>query len=242
MGFGIGIGIGWPNASASAEHVPTERYLLASCTGVTFDCTTPDFPTGTYVVGDRLRYEFQGFSQFGKVNSITTSPEQDVIDIYPTGVNTSECFDNQLDLYSTVYVTGSDNIIYFDYVLKTNISEFGSSNSEYAFTWGFYQDIYYEYYSFGEFYSGVISITRNGTLNDYYLYVEGGSEVRLYQEELQIPEADFISNAWIIGGYSNNPYIANTYSFTNAQDECFYPYFMRINNGFTFVINYTPLC
>jgi len=235
-----GIGMGWPNASAYSGPVPTdERYLLTSCTGVTGACVTPDFPIGTYVVNDRLRYEFEGYSQFGLVSDITTAPEDNVIDIYPTGVNTTQCIDNYLNLFPELIAPLGQQQIIFKYSITPLTTSFVSTEEEYEFGWAYYYEVYFEWDDDGETNDQYFTFTDGGTIYNYN--INAGDS---FQLDIQYEMADGpILAINIDEGFSFNPNFPAISSFT--VNECSYPYFMRTfgtQNGSTFFINYTSDC
>jgi len=224
------------SSNSGSAGPTTERYFLTSCTGQTGPCTTPDFPIGTYNVGDRLRYEYQGWWQFGIVDNITTLPSDSPIDIEFFGVNTTECIDNTLSLIPGVGFSGVT--INFTYDLENNDEQFTSIDSEYAFQWGYYYRVYSEYidqdgYPASEY----VFFTDTGTLSDYDIGAGGGIQIN---QQNYISDASLIFFVEIDEGWSNNPIISNTYGYT--QNDCSFPYFMRVSDGSTFYINFQSDC
>lgn len=236
-----GIGIGWPNATSGGGPVPTtERYLLASCTGITGPCTTPDFPIGTYVVNDRLRYEYQGYPQFGLVDSITTAPEDNVIDIYPTGVNTTQCIDNYLNLYGNVIIPYFSTQITIDYFLEPLTTSFASSEDEYPFIWGYYYEVFSEYIDGdGNPATQFNVLTNSGSLINYTM-----AEASAFLINQTVFTTDgYITYYEIQQYFSNNPYFYTIAAFPIS--DCSSPYFMRTQgtqSGSTFFINFQANC
>ena len=126
----MGIGIGWPNAtSGGGGPVPTEeRYLVQDCvTGDQLD--TQLYAIGDFEINDRVTYDINGNPTYGKVIGITENEDYDC-PITATGVNSSQCYDNYVVLYSGNEL--GDNSVSFGIVLESIDADFISNNNEYA--------------------------------------------------------------------------------------------------------------
>jgi hypothetical protein len=222
--------------SGGAPVSTDEKYLISDCV-IGGDYKTISYPIGTFITGDRVTYVL-GNNSFGLVQGITTDINIG-IDIFATGVNTTDCLDNTLNLSANVIAPYFSPSITLNYILEPLNSSFVSTDEEYTFGWGYYYEIYYEYINGdGDPSSGNITLSTTGVLNNYNIAVD--EQFQIYQDVYSLDGNVTSFNA---SGYSNNPSIVNTNSFT--QNECSYPYFMRTlgsQSGSTFFINYTSDC
>jgi hypothetical protein len=215
----------------------TERYYVQDCVGYTGNFISNDYPIGTFIADDRVTF-LNGVDGFGVIQYVITMPSSG-IDIVGTGVNNGDCFDNTLNLFANIVAPIGNPNITLNYILEPLNSSFVSTDEEYMFGWGYYYEIYYEYINEdGDPSSGNILFSSTGVLDNYNIAVD--EQFQIYQDFYVL---DGNLTSFNASGYSNNPSIVNTNSFT--QNECSYPYFMRTSgsqSGSTFFINYTSDC
>lgn len=229
-------------SSSNSRSIPastTERFEIQDCVGSSGNFISNDYPIGGFVEGDRVTFN-NGVDAFGIVLNVTTNPSSGV-DIVGTGVNTTQCIDNYLNLYHELIAPLSQELIIFKYNLQAITTSFISTDDEYEFAWGYYYVVYVEWDNGEESGSEVFTFTNSGGLLNYNISEGNSLQLAIQGDNAEGP-ISFIS---IDYGYSYNPNfpVPTIASFTN--DDCSYPYFMRTQgtqSGSTFFINYASEC
>ena len=219
MGWGNGIGIGWPNAtSGGSGPIPTEeKYLISDCV-YGGDYESIYYPIGTFVVNDRVTYEL-GTTSFGRIQSITTDINTG-IEIFATGGNSTQCFDNTVQFISSNYATENDVVFRID-ILPVD-ADFVSGGSEYA--------ININYLTYGtavvDMGGGEVDelpfyITGTTNLNDYIF--SQGVQWQIFEASENLGHPTLLIYTEFMG---QDFEFGNTSSFSN-NDGCDFHYFLR---------------
>ena len=227
MGWGNGISIGWPNASAYASPILMERYLVDDCIGQIGTVNTIEYPQGSFIINDRVTFEYNGYSTFGYVLSLSTEAIEDV-SIFPTGVNNGVCFDNSLQLVTQPSPNGSQ--IQLDFLCYPTIADFDGTDSDYSININFYYYIYYVYAD-GES-EGYVGVSGSVSNDDYYF-------IQNQYNSYGTVNVNLAGGIFVDYCYFNEVYQQPNFGHTNQYtgNNCDDRYFMR-ENGYTFDTNF----
>lgn len=229
----LGLGTNNFRIIGSASPPIMERYKVTDCIGVIGQETvnTIEYPQGTFQLNDRVSYYFNGFNTFGYVLEIDVAAT-DEAEIYGVGVNSSNCLDNNIDLYA--YNSFNGNSFFFTIPLIPYDDDFISQNNEYI--------IYLFYYNFalvtididGEQDDREVTFSGNLTLNNYNFAQNGEYEIVGRSQAFSGAEVIGLSEQYIITEISFN----STNSYTD--NDCNNKYFLRdgsSQSGSTFYVN-----
>ena len=228
MGWGIANGIGWPNASAYSGPPPaTEKYLVSDCIGYYSDFTSTAYPVGTFQVNDRVYYN-DGDSSFGLIDSISEGTS--LFPIYPTGINTGNCFDNSINFGA--YNDINEHYFVFIVELESADTDFVSIDDQYPMNVPYYNSalvLIYVDNPDGGYYDD-ISVSFSGELSlDSYNFYQGTQEIIVRSQQITNAfypiEVISFSEQFI----SLSPYFYNIESYNVNGENCNPHYFLRTN-------------
>lgn len=141
MYISIGNSIGSSSNSGGTPAPTTQRFEIEDCVGYSGNFFSYDYPIGEFAIGDRVTFNY-GDDAFGKVLNVTTESSSGV-DIYATGVNSPNCYNNSVAIGYDASINGFGQVI-FDFYCTPQY-DFNSQSSNYAIYLGYSINIYIVY-------------------------------------------------------------------------------------------------
>lgn len=221
----MSMGIGWPNASAySGPPIVTEKYLVSDCTGYYSTFTSTAYPVGTFQVNDRVYYN-DGDSSFGLIDSISEGTSE--FTIYPTGINTINCFDNSINFNSYNDIDGQNFV--FTVELES-ITNFVSTSSQYQMTVPYYNSalvVVYVYDPSGGYFDDIFTSFSGQLVLNNYNFFPGTQEIISVDKTITGPPYGFVLTGWGDQSIVLSPSFSGVESYNPNGENCNPHYFLR---------------
>ena len=218
------------NSGGSAPPI-TETYAVSNCIYGS-PVRSIEYPQGTFQLNDRVTYEYNGLGTFGNILNPDTETSG-IVEIYSTGFNSQNCFDNTIHLNG--YNSYDGDTFRFIVEFNSESSDFISENNEYQmFAYYFNRALVLIDVGYGEQDEREVVFSGTQILANYNFTQGGDYEI--------IGRSQSFVAATVIGYSEQN--IAIELGFNNinsyTSNDCDYHYFLRYGSqlGSTFYADF----